>query len=109
MEQDNVWLNDFLDCYLAEDDCKLCGTLLAEKFHLWIKCIHDPDLKAEAESEIYVQPCFLCIQCPYEADVKYVKDCLIKSPYKFINLDLFPWPQSAYYEDPPVTCDGNFY
>ena len=108
LEQDNIWLCDFLDCYLTEDDCKLCGTLLAEKFKLWIKCIHDANLKPECTSEIYVQPCFLCIECPYPEDVKFVNDCLIKSPYKYINLHLFPWMQSAYYEDPPVACDGKF-
>ena len=97
-ETNNIWLNDFLDCYLNEDDCILCGTLLAEGFRLWIKCIHEPQLRGDCKDEIYAQPCFLCIRCPEEADVKYVKECLLQSPYKFINLNLFPWPQSGYYK-----------
>ena len=43
-EEDNVWLNDFLDCYLNEDDTILFGKLLKDGFKMWIKCIHDPQL-----------------------------------------------------------------
>ena len=43
-DNDNIWLNDFLDCYLNEDDCILCSTLLAQGFKLWIKCTHEPQL-----------------------------------------------------------------
>ena len=97
----NIWLNDFLDCYLNQDDCILCSTLIAQGFQVWIKCIHAPELRADCDSEVYFQPCFLCIKCCNEDDVPYLKECLIRSPYKFITLNLFPWPQSAYYEKPP--------
>ena len=95
LEEGNVWLNDFLDCYLSEDDCILCGILLSQGFKLWVKCIHEPQLKSESELEINYQPCFLCIKCRDEQDVPYLKEFLIGSPYKFITLDLYPWPQSG--------------
>ena len=96
--ENHIWLNDYLDCYLNEDDCKLCDTLLNEGFKLWIKCIHDPELRSDCAEEIYSQSCFLLIKCPHKSDVKYLKEALLPSPYNFITLDLFPWPQSGYYE-----------
>ena len=42
-EEENVWLNDFLDCYLNEDDTILFGKLLKDGFKMWIKCIHDAE------------------------------------------------------------------
>ena len=99
MEEGNVWLNDFLDCYLSEDDCILCGILISEGYALWIKCIHEPQLRNDCDQEIHVQLCFLCIRCKDEGDVQYLKDLLLPSPYKFITLDLFPWSRSGYYED----------
>ena len=53
-DNSNIWLNDFLDCYLNEDDCILCSTLILQGFKLWIKCIHEPDLRSDCDSEIYV-------------------------------------------------------
>ena len=100
-DANNIWLNDFLHCYLNENDCILCSTLISQGFKLWIKCIHPPQLRDDCEMETYAQPCFLCIKCRDEEDVPHLKECLIKSPYKFITLNLFPWPQSAYYEDTP--------
>ena len=102
LKEGNVWLTDFLDCYLSEDDCILCGILLAEGFKLWVKCIHEPQLRSDYDDEIHYQPCFLCIKCNEESDVQYLNEFLLKSPYKFINLDLFPWPQSGYYDEKSI-------
>ena len=44
LESDDIWVNDYLDCYLSQDDCIMCSILLSEGFKLWIKCIHDPQL-----------------------------------------------------------------
>ena len=98
LDQNNIWLNDFLDCYLNEDDCILCGILIKEGFKLWIKSVEEPELRSDCEMEIFRQACYLCIKCPEEDDVNYLKDFLVKSPYNFITLNLFPWPQSAYHE-----------
>ena len=99
LEHTNIWLNDFLDCYLCEDDCIMCSILLQEGFKLWVKCVHDPEPRFD-KPDILFQPCFLCVKCPKEDDVKYLRDFLITSPYNFITLDLYPWPQDAYYEHP---------
>ena len=99
LEEQNIWVNDFLDCYLSGDDCIMCGILLQEKFKLWIKCIHNPERRND-KPDVFIQPCFLCVKCPNESDVKYLRDVLVKSPYQFITLDLFPWPQDAYNEYP---------
>ena len=90
-----VWLNEFLDCYLSEDDCFLFGALIEDGFKVWIKCIHEPQQQLDVDTEIMCQPCFLCVECEEEDDVKYLKDFLNPSPCKFINLDVFPWAQSA--------------
>ena len=99
LEEHNIWLNDFLDCYLSEDDCILCAILLKESFKLWIKCIQDPEPRSD-NPDIFFQPCFLCVKCPDENAVKYLSDFLLTSHYNYITLDLFPWPQDAYYEYP---------
>ena len=98
LKEGNVWLIDYLDCYLSEDDCILCGILLSEGYKLWVKCIHSPELREDCDDKIYIQPCFLCIKCNEESNVEYLKECLVKSPHKFINLDLFLWSQSAVYD-----------
>ena len=95
-DQDNVWASDFVDCYLSEQDTLLFGPLLKDGFKMWIKCVHDPKPCEHNEMEFMYQPCFLCIKCPLEEDVKYLKEVFGKSHYSFITLDLFPWPQDAY-------------
>ena len=64
---------------------------------MWIKCIHDPKLREDTEEEILYQPVFLTVKCQYESDVPYLKNILVKSPYNFITLDNFPWPEWGLY------------
>ena len=96
-EEDNVWCNDFVDCYMCDQDQILFGPLLTDGFKMWIKCIHEPQFREDTEEEIRYQPVFLTMKCKDETDVPYFKEILVKSPYKFITLDLFPWPESDLY------------
>ena len=94
----NIWLNDNVDTWLSEDDAKVFGKFVKNKYNTWVKVIQNSKLDKNGTS---YQACYLCVEVKtdleYETFRNYIKG--FDSQYGWRELTLFPGMQDVYYDE----------